>query len=229
MNYYVLLPLISSVFIFVISLWILRKNCTNFISVSFTIFCFSVFIWLFGTFCMLAVRDKEESIWWDRFIYSGVVFTPTLIYHFGIALTRDIQSKFSLKVGYLLSFVFLLLSRTNLFISDLFMYQWGVSTKAKMLHHVFLIFFSMYFLLFFKNIYLFYKKSLGKTKIQIKYFLLAFSIFSFTGVFAFLPSYGVDFYPSISYYGGIAFSFIIFYIDKKYDFFSKSNDWNGAP
>ncbi|MCM8819983.1 MAG: hypothetical protein NC925_04215, partial [Candidatus Omnitrophica bacterium] len=142
---------------------------------------------------------------------------PVTVYHFGLAFTKNKEGKL-LYLGYFLSFVFLILSRTDYFVSDLYKYNWGTHTQARFFHHIFLIFFIFYIILFFWNIYQYQRKAKGIEKAQANYVLLAFFILAISS-FAFLPAYGIDIKFPFPYFTAILCVLILALAILKYHLF----------
>ena len=189
----------------------------------FLLYCLAISIWLLATSQMLRAETEEAIIFWDRIVYLGVVFIPIFVYHFGtVFVGKEKENKFIIYLGYFLAFIFLILSRTDYFISGAYKYSWGAHTQAKFFHHLFLIFFSSYLFLFFRNIYIFFQKAKKEKKkieqIQAKYIFLSFVGFA-VGSYAFLPAYGIDINPLGAYLGGILAASLLFFSITKYHLF----------
>ena len=186
-----ILPLISMFFVSSLGIFVYFNDKKSKLNILFFLFAVVIGIWLFGTFKMFTSNTDAESIFWDRFIYAGAVFVPTLMYHFSRAFCNIKAKKFLLILGYISSVVFLLLSRTDYFVSGLFRYSWGVHTQAKFLHSIFLIEFCFFLFLSIQNFYKYYKSgSLGRAeKLQAKWVFIAFSILVVMGLPAYLPPY----------------------------------------
>lgn len=209
-------PLISSIFVFILGLVVFLKNKKSRINFTFFLHSLSIVIWLFCTFMMFISRDnKEMVIFWDRFVYTGVVFIPVFMYHFGLAFTNK-KRDFLLYIGYALSIIFLFLTRTKFFVDDVFVYKWGIHTKAQLFHHIFLIYFVSYVIIWFFQTFKYYKNlKSGILRQQAKYIFIGF-LFLFTiGPLAYLPAYGVGIYP-FSYISGLIFTIILAYAILKY-------------
>ena len=132
-----ILPLISMLFVFVLGVFVYFQDRKSKLNLFFGLFTVMVSIWLFGTFKMFASQTDAGAIFWDRFIYAGVVFIPALIYHFSIIFAQIKGQRKTLILSYILSVLFLIISRTDYFVSGLFKYAWGVHTQAKLFHHIF--------------------------------------------------------------------------------------------
>lgn len=206
-------PLFSSAFVFSLGIFTLLRymRTRRELELVLSLFCGSVTVWLFGTFMMFISTTDQQAIFWDRFVYSGVVFVPTLMHHFSIAFADLKKQRKYLKIGYIVSFIFLLLSWTNLFVGDLYKYEWGSHTKAHFFHHIFIVLFFTYTGVFFVNIWKFYKSGISeKSKNQAKYVFWAFLILIALGAPAYLPAYGIS-VPPFPFISGLLFIIILSY------------------
>ena len=206
-----LLPLLSAIFVLFIGIIVFYKNRKSKINLIFLFFAIANFIWLIGTFMMFISATDQSAFFWDKFIYVGVVFIPSLVYHFGtIFVSKENQKKIVLAIGYILSFLFLFLNiATPFFIQGVFRYGWGVHSKAQFFHHIFLLFFALYLFLLFKELFIFYKNNVGIAKEQAKYLFLSFLVLT-TGSLGFLPAYGIGVYP-FAYISGLLFTIMLAY------------------
>ncbi|MFA4833690.1 MAG: ATP-binding protein [Patescibacteria group bacterium] len=206
-----ILPLISAIFVFILGLLVFSKNKKSRVNFTFFLHSLAITVWLFATFMMFISReDREAAIFWDRFVYIGVVFIPVFMYHFGLAFTKK-KPDFLLYFGYFLSFAFLILSRTQYFVNDIFSYQWGVHTKAQIFHHIFLIYFVGYVIIWFVKTFKFYNGLQSAfLKQQTKYVFIGFLLLFSIGPLAYLPAYGIGIYP-FAYVSGVIFTIILAY------------------
>ncbi len=211
-NFTAILALISAVFVFGLGFFVFFKNRKSIINEIFVLMSLAVAVWLFGTFEMLRAATDEQAIFWDRFIYAGVVFVPALMYHFSLIFTKTKIPKKLLALSYIFSVIFLFISRTNYFVSDVFRYTWGVHTQARLFHHIFLIDFFFFLFLTLKNFYRYYinKALTGLEKTQAKYVFLAFLILITVGSTAYAPAYKIGIYP-FSFGSGVVFVAILAY------------------
>lgn len=212
----VFFPLVSAVLVFTQGVIVFWRNPKNRLHISFALHALAITIWLFGTFMMfLNGGNRDSAIFWDRFIYGGVVFIPAFMYYFCLALTER-KADFWLFLAGLLSIFFLIASTTDYFVYDLFVYKWGVHTKAGPLHHLFMLYFSSYVVAWFIIVYRYYRKVESTlVRYQIKYYFIAFLILFSIGPTAYLPAYGISIYP-FSYLSGLFFVMIISYAILKY-------------
>lgn len=211
-----LLPFFSGISALWLGFFVLLKNIGA--RVNRALFRAIVFIsiWLFATSFMFMAGEGEWGIFWDRIVYVGVVFIPISVYHFGLAFTKT-KNDLILIIGYLLSFVFLILSQTDLFVADIYKYSWGIHTKAQLFHHIFLVYFAIYIFLFFFNVWQFRRNTSGLEKKQSNYILFAFFVLNLSSL-AFLPAYGIDF-PPFSYLFAVICVLILSLAVTKYHLF----------
>ena len=210
------LPLISMLFVAALGIFVYFQDRKSRLNILFGLFAVVLSIWFFGTFKMFASYTDAEAIFWDRFIYAGVVFIPALIYHFSIAFTKTPGRKKMLILAYCLSFFFLIASQTDYFVSGLFRYTWGVHTQAKLFHHLFLVEVAFFFILTLRNLYHYYLKTLVRIeRLQAKYIFLAFFILIVVSLPAFAPAYQISVYPFF-YFSGLIFSIILAYAILKH-------------
>jgi signal transduction histidine kinase len=213
--------ILSAVFLFVLGMLVFFQNPKNPLNRLFGLICLVFMIWMFGTFMMFLGGafgvDDLWTIFWDRFVYIGVVFMPALQYHFSLVIVGRKLNRLAL-ISYVLSFIFLVLSRTDLFTSGLFRYRWGVHTVAGPLHHLFLVFFFFY--IFALLIVLMrHLRSVSDRAEQKRTVLsiVAFAILNLVGGLGYLPAYGIGILP-VSLIAPTVFAAIIGYSILKYRF-----------
>ncbi len=207
-----LLPLVSSVFVFFLGIFVLRKNIKSRINFTFFLHAITVTMWLFFTFMMFQSKGNiEMAIFWDRMVYLGVIFVPAFMYHFCLAFTNK-KNNTLLYISYILSTIFIFLSRTDYFVKDVFIYKWGVHTKAQIFHHIFLIYFCAIVVTWFIQMFRYYRRLGGQSikKEQTRYVFIAFLVLFSLGLPAYLPAYGIGIYP-FSYIAGLLFVIILAY------------------
>lgn len=218
LEFFPFLPLLSFLFVFGLGAFVLYKfflQRKETLLVLF-LFCMSIAIWLFGTFIMFLNKNSENAIFWDKFVYIGVVFIPALMYHFALTFTENKKRKFSLVVAYIISTFFLALIPTKFLVDGLFVYKWGVHTKAQPLHDLFMIYLVIIIFSFLFMVYDYYKKTkIDRYKNQAIFIFIAFFLLMFTGIFAFLPAYQIPVWP-FPFASGFLFIVVLSYATLKY-------------
>jgi signal transduction histidine kinase len=180
----------------------------------------SMLVWMFGTFMMFTFRGNENAgVFWDRFIYGGVVFMPPLMHHFSLLFTkRQGQQRKLLIANYIMAFLSLAASRTPYFVDGLNYFWWGVHSQARVLHHVFLGYFFLGTGLFFYNIWRYYRKLNDHTsRVQAVFVFFAFAIVIFIGGSAYLYAYNIDTRLPFAYITGIIFPVMLFYAVSRHN------------
>ena len=81
---YSLLPLAGSFLVLSLGLFVWLKKSREWLHIIFFLYNFTLSIWLFGTFMLFNAVNEIDQLYWDRFIYIGVVFIPVFLYHFGL-------------------------------------------------------------------------------------------------------------------------------------------------
>ncbi len=211
---FTILPLTCAIFVLMFGVFILSKDKRSRINQLLFGFCMSMFFWMFGTFMMFGLRgsNTELALFWDRFVYLGVVFMPPFMHHFSLVFTKIYKQTKLLKVNYIVAFLFLFISRTTWFVDDLYVYDWGAHSQARLFHHIFLLYFFLGTGLFFRNIFRFYRNAQSKEqRIQARYVFAAFAIVIFVGGSAYLYAYGIDTRFPYSYISGLVFPVMLFY------------------
>ena len=214
MNFELFSPLVSAIFVFSLGFFVWKKGKKERVNITFALFSFVITIWMFGTFMMFLNKiDKNAIIFWDKFVYMGVVYVPVIMLDFGLALVkkRSRKGKTALIFGYILSTLFLMLIPTKYFVNDVFIYEWGAHTKAQFFHHVFLVYFAAYLISWFVIVFNYYKNTNSASERErMKYSFLAFFILAIIGSSGYLPAYGIGIYP-FAYISGLIFTLILAY------------------
>lgn len=213
-DFYSILPLTCALFVLFFGIFILLNDYRLRMNQLLFGFCMSMFFWLSGTFMMFATRGNLSSaLFWDRFVYAGVVFMPPFMQHFSLVFTeRESKQKKLLFVNYFLAFCFLLVSQSSYFVDDLYYYSWGVHSQARILHNFFMGYFFLGTGIFFGNLFQFYRTTKDKiVRLQTKYVFFAFAFVIFIGGSAYLYAYNVDTKFPFSYVTGLIFPIMLFY------------------
>jgi len=212
------LPLLSAIFVIGLGFFILLKNLKSSINIVFFFLSVVVTIWLVGTYRMFVSVVDDQIMFWDRFIYIGVVYVPSLMYHFSILFTKQKKQGQSVFLSYVVGTFFLIMSSTPYFVEGVFRYEWGVHSKAQLFHHIFMLYFAVFIGLLFYNVVKFYRfTDSGVARSQARYVLLAFGVLVSIGTLGFLPAYGISIFP-FSYLSGLFFTIILAYSILKYRF-----------
>lgn len=211
-NSFSVIPLIGSLLVFLLGLFIWVKKPKEWLYVLFFFCNLTIAIWLFGSGALFTATSDAGRLFWGRFIYIGLVFIPIFLYHFGLLYCSVVErQKLLLIFGYLVSFTFLPLSQiSNNFVSGLYATDGGVYTAAHLYHHIFLGYFFFYLIAFLVNLYRHYNVSSGPHKTEVKYVLIGYAFLELISPLAFLPAYGMPVYP-VAFIPAVAFAIIMAY------------------
>lgn len=197
--FFYLPQLLISIFLLILGVIVLIKNKTRDLNKIFFLLSFFTSLWLFSYFLAYKSTDIGTAYFWFKMGYTGIPFIGVSGFYYTVSFLRIEKMKkctIFLYLGAIL--VGALIWGTHWIIDDLENFSWGHYPSAGKYHPIFLIFFvglvsvacSLLMVSLF-NVNKFYD-NLQRT--QIKYLLLAFSIYSSASI-DFLPNYGVAVYP----------------------------------
>ena len=177
-----------------------------------TFFCMSFMgsLWFFSFSWMYCALDETIALVWAKMGSLAVIFLPSAVYHFSIAiLCLERQRQGWKSVSWLLSALFALtLLLSDRFISGLYRYAWGYYPKVGWLSVPFLLFFfGMMYLSFSEYDAQFLNAAAGIHSKRAQSFLKAFGV-AYLASFDFLANYGVPLYP-FGYIPVLLFLFIV--------------------
>ena len=215
-NPYSIPHLIVAIFYVISGIYIYLKNRHSMINIILALEWFCVFIWNIGYFFMYSTKNENIAAIYAKFIYIGIVFIPSLFYHFTVVILKINNEKNIVKLNYFISSVILFfILTTNRIVSGVWTYFFGFHTKVTSLHYFYLAFFFVLFIRCFIKFYKAYKnkrdKSPGEYN-QIRYIFVGFFIASF-GIFDFLAHHGIlEFFPVGFLFVAVAFMIIHYVI-----------------
>ena len=164
----------------------------------FCFLAFSVAAWSLGYGFVYVSSSPSKALQMARLGYIGVVFIPTLFYHF-MCEYLQVRRKAALCGVYAGSLFFLYLSRANRFFNDVYTYFWGYYPRAGTIYWTFLVFFYGVFGLcllemakVYREIKSGHRRDLSQN--QVKYVLLAYFVATLS-VSDYLPNYHIEIYP----------------------------------
>ena len=214
MNPYAIPPLITDIILLVIGLFVYLKNRASKLNIIFSLFSFSMVVWLFGYTNMYLSKEPSIALKWARIGFLGIIFIPIFAYHFIISFL-NLKRKIILPIIYLLAVPSLLLSQTNYIYSGIKEHFWGYYPIAGRIYFVFL---SMFGVLFTKGVLLLFsylRKESGLKRNQIKYVCLSFGLGAF-GIVDYLVKYPIfDVYP-FGYVCALLFTSLIAFAIVRY-------------
>ncbi|MEK6714720.1 MAG: histidine kinase N-terminal 7TM domain-containing protein, partial [Candidatus Omnitrophota bacterium] len=121
MNIYAVTSLFGSTSTLLLGIFVYFQNRQRTLNRFFCLLSISIFLWVFGCFRESSVTTRDSALFWDRFLYTGAAFAPTLFLHVSLLVAEQKRKKI-LTTLYTLSIIFLILnlvpSLRNLFILD---------------------------------------------------------------------------------------------------------------
>jgi len=220
-SYIALLPLVSSVPIIILGVFAYLKNRKSTLNILFFLFSLAIFTWLIGSYGLFTSCDNySRAIFWDRFVYSSVVFLSAIGFHITSVFSGKQRKQTLLITGlYAVSLIFFVANWQGGLIDGIFLYKWGCHGVAKSLHSVFLLYFGLGCVLLFRNLFNYYKTTESKTeKAQAKYMFVSLFVLAILGSTAFLPAYRIVIYP-LGYLAGVLSAVILAYAVFKHHLF----------
>ncbi len=200
MNPYSIPPLISGLLALLLATYMLFNKGAGTIRKIFFVFSLSIFVWLTSFSIGYSVYDPKWALFWFRFAYLGVVFIPVTSFHFHLEFLQRRPVRL-LVVLYAISFIFLLLSWTNLFFYGVKRFFWGFYPQASIIYPFYLIFFMVLVwagpLLCIKEAFIKKRSESNLSIIQLKQlrFVLAAFFVGNLGSADFLAKFGIPCYP----------------------------------
>ncbi len=197
MNYHALFPTITSVFFLIFGLFIFFKSKKNEVTVSYLIFCSSIFWWLVNFSLMYWSKNEQIAFLFANIAFFGVLQIPVSMLHFVSSFLGYNYRKF-IYCLYLLNVPLALLQyKYFIFYEKIKICFWGYYPKAGVAYSIVFIEFC---LLFVFGLYLLFKNLRNKNfsvirHQQIKYLFFSFSILVL-GVGDYLTKFGdIQIYP----------------------------------
>src|SRR2546425_10421509 len=190
-------PLLAGTIIFASGLWTVFKNPRATTNRLFGLLCLSLCFWLFGIFMVYSTTDETEALFWQKFIYVGVVFIPAVFSQFCSNFLRSKRDNKLPLLNYFISALFALLIPTSYLIDEHYKFFWGYYPRAGLLHPLFLVYFLWVISLSLRKLYRGYQANEGQSELEatrIKFVFLAFTV-GYAASIDFLQSYGIEFYP----------------------------------
>jgi len=191
-------PLVAGTIIFATGLWTVFKNPRATTNRLFGLLCLSLCFWLFGIFMVYSTSHATEALFWEKFIYVGVVFIPAIFYQFCANFLQSKREKNLTLLNYFISALFALLIPTSYLINGQYQFFWGYYPRAGLLHPLFLVYFLWITSLSLRKLYRGYRAKEGQSELEatrIKFVFFAFTV-GFAASIDFLQSYGIEFYPT---------------------------------
>ncbi|MDD4333358.1 MAG: histidine kinase N-terminal 7TM domain-containing protein [Patescibacteria group bacterium] len=216
MNFFAFTGLFTSIFCLGLIILMIFKSKTK-AHYLFIFFCASVVLWEFGAYRLAITLDPEKALYWWHVAYAGVIFTAVFNLHFILAFL-NLSKKLLLYIIYAVALFFSFLNIfTDKFIDKVtFKFdQFYYLGPPTIIYSIWLLTFLATIIYAYALLAIYYKKSSGIRKIQIKYFFLAILMGFGMGSFDFLPVYNINLYPYLNITGAL-FALTLYYAIIRY-------------
>jgi PAS domain S-box-containing protein len=189
-------PFVVGVLIAALGIGVLLRERVSPVSVTFCLVTTSASIWLLCCSAIYSTVNESLIRWWVSVEHLGIVFIPSLVSIFTLAVTKWLRDHQALAWSSLaLSSLFYLGAlSTDWFITGLRQYSWGYNAQYGPLSLPFLLFFFGTMLACLRAYWVESQRASGIRRQRLKALLLAFSV-GYLGSVDFLPAYGVPVYP----------------------------------
>jgi two-component system, NtrC family, sensor kinase len=192
---YIISCAITATLSILLGIFVFSKNRSSIVNKAFLLLSLSISLWSWPLFGRGLVSEKTTALFLVRLSYVGAIFIPSTFFHFVSSLSRLGKNKLIIFF-YMVSFAFLFLVFTSLFIRDVkpilsfpFYGVPGTIYPVYAISFIVIIVYSHYLLI--KH----FKKSQGQRRNQIRYLLFS-TIFGFLGgISTFLPNFNIEVFP----------------------------------
>lgn len=196
MTAYLVLPLVQTFCCLALIAIVLRGHYRSSTHRIFTLFLLGLAAWGFIVFGMRASPDIESAYLWERWLIPLGAFVAVLFYHFSVRYSPARMRKRLIGFLYLISFIFIPLTMTRLFISDMQIKSYGyapIYTPAGYIWMLFSLGVGIAAVINFIRVYR--DSSYAEERNQAAYIIAGISLTIIGGLFDVLPLFGLPFYP----------------------------------
>ena len=160
----------------------------------FALFTFALTMWLFlTTFMINNCENAEFAVMVDRVIYFFAIAVPAVIFHFSSIYSENKKRKSLVILAYTLMVIFWFFVWSPYFIDGLNHFSNGCHSQARILHHVYLVYFGFFSTIVLFDILTLFRNETSHPK-RIQHILIFFVLFAneLVAISGFLPAYNVN-------------------------------------
>ncbi|MCH8542232.1 MAG: hypothetical protein LAT61_01555 [Alcanivorax sp.] len=192
---YSLFPAIIAVLFLGYGLYVVKQRGSTPITRSFFVLCFTTFMWQATWAVMFQVSDPDVALRLAHVGYFMILFLPTSLYHFLVAITGREQERRFVFLSYAVAAVLaVLLFTTPWIVSGTFDYFFGPYPEAGLLHPLHVLQTCVVVL---RGLYITWRaqaEAAPRQRIRLRYCVASLLIYLFAAV-DYLCNYGMEFYP----------------------------------
>ncbi|MBI2093748.1 MAG: response regulator [Candidatus Omnitrophica bacterium] len=196
-NPYAIPPLLVGTSLFTSGATMLIKERRSVTFLAYWFMLASAVTWLVSYGGLFSAKVPEAALWWTRVAHTGVVFIPSTVYVFTLALSENLRKCWrSALVGVVISSLFLIgVWWGGFFFNRVQRYFWGYYPRFEWLGILFIFFFFVMMLLTFRIYWIGYRQAKSPEHARrLLGFLMALG-FAYIGSVDFLPDLGIEIYP----------------------------------
>jgi len=197
---YSLTVLLAGILFTSFGLLVIYKKGKKYVNRLFGILSLSYAIWSFAWFIMLLSQNENTALFFARLLNFGATLIPVFYFHWILTLIGLLKKREKIiKIGYIITFIFLLVNFSDLYISDVhsvfFIPFWPTPGPVYILF-IFVSFFGMIGYAFFEmsRVYL---KVTGFFKSQLEYVIIGSLIAFVGGSINFLVMYKINIFSPV--------------------------------
>lgn len=215
--YLVYIPIL--LILLALGIFILFKNRKSAINICFSLFVFSIALWVFALIFADSLKGYEQAYLWNQLAMIGPAFIPYTFLIFVIYYLKDYKlSKLYLSLLFIPALVTLIFIPTKYNIEEITIHDWGAEVIPGGLYLYFLGYILIYMGTGFYLLLRKYRKISGLMKMQIRYIfggILAGTVLGICTNLIFL-FYGISNLSILAPFAGLIMSIFISYAILRY-------------
>lgn len=191
-----ILPALVSFYFLVVGFLGLKNSSNRLLGRIFFSLCFLTFAWQVSWTVLFQIKNEEVSLFLIKLGWLFILFVPTVLYHFFVALVKKEDEMSRVYASYIFSSaLLLLLVFSDMFVVGKYDYFFGSYPKAGVAHFLHI---TQTITVLLRGLYIAYQKYRStnqyKVKLQIRYCMISLVVYMLAGI-DYLCNYGIEIYP----------------------------------
>lgn len=196
MDFYILIPIIEVSFCLALLAMLIVYGQHHIARKPFGLFLFFMALWGFFIFMMRSSANMSDALFWEKFVFWGILSAAMFFYRFTRALTGIKEARYTLYFLYAAYLVSMCLIPTGLIVTDMQMMWYG---KAPLIGPLFFLYvLSVYIPLILGLMALIRhmrQTQINEERIRDQYIIAGLFAMFIGGTTDYLPSLGIIIYP----------------------------------
>ena len=179
----------------------------------FALFMLAAAVWTLSNYLADVADSWENAMLWSRLAIIGPAFMPSLILHFSWLFPQKKKiNPILLGIIYVPSIIFTILTPTDLNVSNVSQEDWGTDITAGVLYNYLFVYIAVFFTLAAIQLFIDYRKSKGRARLQLTYIFWGFLFSASLGVFTnlLLVIWGNSRYTALGPFFSLVFSLFVY-------------------